>query len=75
MRPKRSRGQSFLIDPRVAGRVAETATALAGPEDVSVLEIGAGLGSLTEALSGRASRVVAIEIEDAFVAATEEDRG
>lgn len=65
-RPRRSRGQNFLIDPKVADRVAGI---VAGDEAPRVIEIGAGLGALTEPLARRCSRVVAIELEEAFARA------
>jgi 16S rRNA (adenine1518-N6/adenine1519-N6)-dimethyltransferase len=56
--PKKSFGQNFLSDPHLADRVAALATPTPGG---TVVEIGAGLGALTEPLLGRASLVVAIE--------------
>jgi 16S rRNA (adenine1518-N6/adenine1519-N6)-dimethyltransferase len=53
--PKKSFGQNFLSDPNVSRKVAELA---AGG---TVVEIGAGLGALTEPLLERATRVVAVE--------------
>jgi len=58
LRPKSSFGQNFLADESIAARIAELATT---PPGGTVAEIGAGLGSLTRPLLGRASRVVAIE--------------
>src|SRR5207302_6346429 len=59
-RPKKSLGQHFLVDENilgVIGRLAELA-----PEDV-VLEIGPGVGMLTDFLAKRVSRVVAVELD------------
>jgi 16S rRNA (adenine1518-N6/adenine1519-N6)-dimethyltransferase len=56
--PKKSFGQHFLHDRRICARIAERATT---PPGGSVLEIGAGLGALTEPLAERAARVVAVE--------------
>ena len=56
--PKRSFGQNFLADARIAARIAGLATT---PEGGTVVEIGAGLGALTEPLLARASTVIAIE--------------
>lgn len=58
LRPKKSFGQNFLADPRIARAIAELATM---PEGGTVVEIGAGLGALTSLLLERAARVVAIE--------------
>src|SRR2546423_989424 len=55
---KKSFGQNFLTDSETARRIAELATPDTGG---TVIEIGAGLGALTEPLLARASRVIAIE--------------
>jgi len=55
---KKSWGQCFLKEPGVLDRIVE-ASQLA-PEE-TVIEIGAGLGTLTARLAERASRVYAIE--------------
>lgn len=53
-------GQNFLIDLHVLDKIIRSA-AIAS-EDVCV-EIGPGIGSLTQALAERASRVIAVEID------------
>jgi 16S rRNA (adenine1518-N6/adenine1519-N6)-dimethyltransferase len=58
--PDRDLGQNFLIDSNILG-VIERAAALA-PEDV-VLEIGGGLGVLSEHLAERAAHVHVVEID------------
>lgn len=58
LRPKKSWGQNFLTDPNARRRIVEAVGA--GPED-TVVEIGAGMGALTEGLSSQAGRVVAID--------------
>ncbi|RZN34335.1 MAG: ribosomal RNA small subunit methyltransferase A [Methanophagales archaeon ANME-1-THS] len=63
IRPSRGLGQYFLIDENVARRMVEYAGV--GCEDV-ILEIGAGLGSLTEQLVGRAKKVYAVEKDTAL---------
>ncbi|MFP4343297.1 MAG: 16S rRNA (adenine(1518)-N(6)/adenine(1519)-N(6))-dimethyltransferase RsmA [Anaerolineales bacterium] len=67
--PRRSLGQNFLVDPRAPRRIA--AGADVGPEDI-VLEVGAGVGTLTEALAERAARVLAVETDPALVEALED---
>ena len=57
-RAKRRLGQHFLSDRRILERIADALGATAGD---TVLEIGPGPGGLTEALAGRAGKVVAIE--------------
>ena len=58
--PKRDLGQNFLIDDNILGVILGQLECR--PEDV-VLEVGAGLGVLTAALAGVASRVHAFEID------------
>jgi 16S rRNA (adenine1518-N6/adenine1519-N6)-dimethyltransferase len=58
LRPSRALGQNFLADPNTARRIVRLANVEAGDR---VLEIGAGLGSLTLALLERDARVVALE--------------
>src|SRR5436305_4034682 len=66
LRPRKSLGQHFLVDPNLARSIVRWAGI--GPGD-SVLEIGAGLGSLTVELARAARRVVAVEVDPAAVAA------
>lgn len=64
LRPRRSLGQNFLIDPNTARRIVR----LAGIDATSnVLEIGPGLGSLTLALAETAARVLALEVDERLV--------
>lgn len=53
-------GQNFLIDPRVADRILEAAK-LTG--STCVLEIGPGIGTLTQYLAEEAGYVIAVEID------------
>jgi 16S rRNA (adenine1518-N6/adenine1519-N6)-dimethyltransferase len=62
--PKKSLGQNFTVEPAVLQRMADAADL--GPDD-AVLEIGAGLGALTDVLAARARRVVAVEIDGRFI--------
>jgi len=65
VRPRKRWGQHFLCDPRVARRIVETADVR--PASV-VLEIGPGLGALTDELAARAARLYLVEIDRALVA-------
>lgn len=57
---KKGLGQNFLVDQNIVRRIVESA----GIEEGGwALEIGPGLGALTSALSERAERVVALEID------------
>lgn len=58
IKPSRSLGQNFLVDKEAFGKVIETADIR--PDEI-VLEIGPGLGVLTQELAKRAKRVVAVE--------------
>jgi 16S rRNA (adenine1518-N6/adenine1519-N6)-dimethyltransferase len=69
VRPKRDLGQNFLVDSSILG-VIERAAELA-PGDV-VLEIGGGLGVLSEHLAPRAAHLHVIELDRALVPALEE---
>jgi 16S rRNA (adenine1518-N6/adenine1519-N6)-dimethyltransferase len=60
IQPSRLRGQSFLLQPGIASRIARAAEI---PTDASVIEIGPGLGILTRALAPRCRKVLAIEID------------
>jgi 16S rRNA (adenine1518-N6/adenine1519-N6)-dimethyltransferase len=59
-RPRRRLGQHFLCDPSVVRRIVEAANV--GPTD-AVLEIGPGLGALTDALVERAGVVRLVEMD------------
>jgi 16S rRNA (adenine1518-N6/adenine1519-N6)-dimethyltransferase len=63
IRPARSKGQNFLLDADVVERIARESGAGVGAR---VLEIGPGLGILTEALLQLGASVTAIELDDAL---------
>ncbi len=60
LRPRKRWGQNFLCDRNVLDRIVRVASLQ--PED-RVLEIGAGLGSLTRSLADSAQHVTAVEID------------
>jgi 16S rRNA (adenine1518-N6/adenine1519-N6)-dimethyltransferase len=60
LRPSRALGQNFVADPNTVRRIARLSGS--GPGS-NVLEIGAGLGSLTLALAETGARVVAVETD------------
>lgn len=66
LRPQKGFGQNFLLNEHILTRIVEAGDV--GPDDV-VLEIGPGLGHLTQHLANRAARVVAIEIDRGLVQA------
>jgi len=61
LRPSKGLGQNFLLD-RAALEKIVTAAEL-GPDDV-ILEVGAGLGTLTERLAQSAGHVIAVELDE-----------
>lgn len=65
VQPKKSLGQNFLVDPNGLNKVLQAAQL--NPED-TVLEIGAGLGSLTYLLAQQARHVVAVELDKRLIA-------
>ena len=58
LRPRKRFGQNFLLDARLAARVAA-----AIPENAAIIEIGGGIGALTSALRERARELVVLEID------------
>ena len=60
VRPSKRLGQNFLVAPGVLAEI-EKCVGEASPE--TVLEIGSGLGAVTEVLIRRARRVIAIEVD------------
>lgn len=62
--PRRDLGQNFVADPNTVRRIAHLAAV--GPDD-HVVEIGAGLGSLTIALAETGAEVTAIEVDRGIV--------
>jgi 16S rRNA (adenine1518-N6/adenine1519-N6)-dimethyltransferase len=60
VRPKRVLGQNFLIDSNILDVIAREARL--GPDDV-VLEVGGGLGVLSEHLAANARHVHVVEID------------
>ncbi|WP_100332727.1 16S rRNA (adenine(1518)-N(6)/adenine(1519)-N(6))-dimethyltransferase RsmA [Bacillus xiapuensis] len=57
---KKSLGQNFLIDPNILHRITETADLT---KETGVIEIGPGIGALTEHLARSAGKVIAFEID------------
>jgi 16S rRNA (adenine1518-N6/adenine1519-N6)-dimethyltransferase len=64
IKPCKKLGQSFLLDVNIIRKIA--AAANISSEDV-VLEIGAGLGVLTEEITRIAGKVIAVEIDPQLV--------
>ncbi len=62
--PRKSLGQNFLVDPTAPDRIAECAGL---DREATVLEVGAGVGTLTAALVARAGHVIAVETDAMLV--------
>ena len=61
---KKNFGQNFLIDERVLGKIVSSAEI---SKDDVVIEVGPGIGTLTQALAKEAYKVVAVEIDTTLV--------
>jgi 16S rRNA (adenine1518-N6/adenine1519-N6)-dimethyltransferase len=64
IKPRKNLGQSFLVEESIIKKIAETANVT---QDDIVVEIGAGIGVLTEYLAQNASKLIAIELDDHLV--------
>jgi len=62
--PRKSLGQNFLADRNVAGKIVSLARSFHPP----FLEIGPGLGALTDLLADSGAPVVAVEIDRGLAA-------
>jgi len=63
IRPKKSLGQNFMIEPAFFSRMAESVSLC---KDDTVLDAGAGLGFLTRFLASKCRAVVAVEADQAI---------
>ena len=61
---KKSFGQNFLTDTNILQKIVDTAEI---DDQVNVIEIGPGIGALTEVLAERAAEVMAFEIDHRLV--------
>ena len=68
LQPRKGLGQHFLVSPGVLERIVDAADV--GPED-TIVEVGPGLGALTEMLARRAGEVVALELDNELASALE----
>ncbi|MGV8056546.1 MAG: 16S rRNA (adenine(1518)-N(6)/adenine(1519)-N(6))-dimethyltransferase RsmA [Smithellaceae bacterium] len=64
IKPRKKLGQSFLLDQNIIRKIA--AAALISKEDI-VVEIGAGIGVLTEILAQKSRKIIAVELDKNLV--------
>jgi len=69
VRLKKSLGQNFLIDTNILKKIALAAELK--PEDI-VLEIGSGIGSLTEIMLPQIKKIICIEVDNRLAQAFKE---
>jgi 16S rRNA (adenine1518-N6/adenine1519-N6)-dimethyltransferase len=72
LRPRKRLGQNFLQDRAILGKIADFAEL---SHDDTVIEIGAGTGTLTRELMARAGRTIAVELDDSLFEMLREDLG
>ena len=70
LRAKRALGQNFVVDANTVRKIASLARVNSGDH---VVEIGAGLGSLTLALAETGAQITAIEVDDALIPLLQEN--
>lgn len=61
---KKSLGQNFLTEPNILRKIVETASI---DQETNVLEVGPGIGALTEQLAQNGHQVLAFEIDDRLI--------
>jgi 16S rRNA (adenine1518-N6/adenine1519-N6)-dimethyltransferase len=61
---KKSLGQNFLIDANILNKIADKAGITSND---NVIEVGPGIGSLTEQLAKRANKVLSFEIDQRLI--------
>jgi len=62
--PKKQLGQNFLVNKATAGAVARCGPIL--PDDI-IIEVGVGLGALTQPISEQAAHVFGLEVDSGIV--------
>ncbi|MDA9461114.1 Dimethyladenosine transferase [Enterococcus mundtii 3F] len=61
---KKSLGQNFLTEPNILRKIIETGQI---DQQTNVIEVGPGIGALTEQIARHAKQVVAFEIDDRLI--------
>ena len=63
-KPKKGLGQNFLIDKNILQKIIDAADIKEGD---TILEVGPGVGTLTQELAKKAKRVIAVEKDEAMI--------
>jgi len=63
-KPKKGLGQNFLIDKNILQKIIDAANI--NPED-TILEVGPGVGTLTQELAKKAKQVIAVEKDETMI--------
>lgn len=66
---KKSLGQNFLTEPNILRKIVETAGI---NQETNVIEVGPGIGALTEQLAKNAAEVLAFEIDERLIPVLED---
>lgn len=61
---KKKYGQNFIIEPQIINRIVDAATI---DQTTTVIEIGPGIGALSQCLAQKAKQVIAFEIDEDMV--------
>lgn len=69
LRAKKSLGQNFIIDTNILENIVDTGSV---NENTTVIEIGPGIGALTEQIAKKAKEVLAFEIDDRLIPVLED---
>lgn len=64
IKAKKSLGQNFLHSKSIVEKIVRTANVT---KEDTILEIGPGLGILTEELANKSNRVIAVELDSSFI--------
>ena len=68
--PKKRFGQNFLVNQKTAERIARAAGVT---DQDTIVEVGVGLGALTQPLAEKAARVIGLEIDSGLIRFHEEE--
>lgn len=61
---KKSLGQNFIVDTNILGKIVKDGKVT---KKTTVIEVGPGIGALTEQLAKKAKKVIAFEIDDRLI--------